>query len=483
MTDTSPQVEDVLEESYPIEQDEALYRQFHGHSRDAYQSLKKWRDDAQEELNFAAGHQWTDSQAAHLNEVGKPSLVFNQVHRVLSAVSGSEMVNRFEPKFKRRTLEPSPGVDIANAWMRHHRKASHTLHEESKAVQDCLTTGIGWINVKMEYDKVPEGIMTTSRVPVHDMMWDPAAQKQNLADMKFCYRGKWIPLSEFNQKFDPDKRAIRQLSPEFDEEKSGAPTDASRAWMYLDTKADWVNYQREEVLIVEYQYVKEEEAYVVPFPSGSRYIFPDEFEEQFPGQDPSLLEVAPCKRYYRAMLCGDWVLEHAPLPYRGFTYLAITGFEDRKQRDLKYFGLMRLMKDPQLWTNKFLSQLIHTIGSNPKGGVLVAKNAFENSAEAKRQWARPDGWIELNSTDIRKVAQPIPQSPMNVAMFQMLDMSMDMVPTAGGVNMSYLGGQAEDIRRASGPGCQLNPAASACSACPAVRWLQALPYRGGRAVP
>ncbi len=453
MTDTSPQAEDVLEEDYPIYKDEGLFRQFHKHSKESYDGLKDWREDAQEELNFASGHQWTDSQAASLNEVGKPALVFNQVHRVLSAVSGSEMVNRFEPRFQRKTMEPNPGVDIANAWVRHHRKQSHALHEESKAVQETLTIGVGWTNTEMDYDTNPDGIMKTVRVPTHDMMWDPAAQQQNLADMKYCYRGKWMPMSEFNYRFDPDKRAVRQLNPEFDEEKRAGVTDASRAWMYLENKNDWVNYQRDEVLVIEYQYVKNEEAYIVNEGGHSRYVFPDEMEVEFPGvqQDQlDMLHMGTCKRYYRALICGDWVIEHEPMPYRGFTYKAITGFEDRKRKDLMYFGLMRLMKDPQLWTNKFLSQVIHTIGSNAKGGILVAQNAFENRAEAKRQWAQPDGWIELNTDDVRKVATPIPQSPMNVAMFQMLDMSMDMVPHAGGVNMSYLGGQAEDVRRASG---------------------------------
>jgi hypothetical protein len=81
---------------------------------------------------------------------------------------------------------------------------------------------------------------------------------------------------------------------------------------------------------------------------------------------------------------GSIILKMAPLPYPyGFSYNCMTGKRDRNKR--YWFGLVRSMKDPQEWANKWLSQILHIINSNAKGGLIAPKSAFEDwrSVEAK----------------------------------------------------------------------------------------------------
>src|SRR6185312_4735263 len=65
-----------------------------------------------------------------------------------------------------------------------------------------------------------------------------------------------------------------------------------------------------------------------------------------------------------------------------------TGKRDMNKR--YWFGLVRAMRDPQEWANKWLSQILHIINSNAKGGLMAPKSAFENWRQVEANWARPD---------------------------------------------------------------------------------------------
>lgn len=452
--------------SSEIKKDTGLFGQFTKHAEHAKNSLDEWRENAKVEFEFAAGKQWSDEQLSALKQSGKPGLVFNQVHRVLSAVAGSEIINRFEPRYLRRTMEDQGGADVATAWTRFHRGECDAQHEESKAFMDTLVCGVGCTETYMDYRDDPNGVVTTERVPIHDMMWDPSATQQNFKDAQFCYRGKWVPEEEFNEAFDQGGELISSYRTEFDPNHtgSGRAHDASRAWQYLPDPRTWINHQRKEVLVVDYQYKKDMDGRIFYLPDGTlEFEFEDRidelrdklgqsmgfdiFQNQFTGDKPfeGQPERAPC--YYSVTMSGDNILEETKLPYRDFTYKFITGFEDRSARYPTYFGLMRLMKDPQDWANKFLSQLIHIIGTNPKGAVIVGPNTFDNENEARRQWARPDGFIKASHPEFKNQIEILPTGNMPQAAMGMFTAVSDMVSQSAGVNMAYFAGQSEDLRR------------------------------------
>ena len=446
-----------------LTQDEGLFGQFKKHAEHATNSLNDWRTRAKEEFEYAAGKQWSDEQLRALQESGKPGLTFNQVHRVLAAVAGSEIINRFEPRYLRRTEEDQGGVDVATAWTRYHRGECDAQHEESKAFMDTLVCGVGCTETFMDYRDDPNGAVRTVKVPIHDMMWDPSATQQNFADGKFCYRGKWVPTEEFKAAFQGGANLVNQATrDEFDPARThGSPHDASRAWMYLPDPRHWINHQRDEVLVVDYQYTKEEDGIIFTLPDGT---FEFEFEDRVEDVRQQILEgtqgqydifsqpiqTSRGPRYYSCIITGDTVLKKVALPYRDFTYKFITGFEDRSSRYVEYFGLMRLMKDPQNWANKFMSQLIHIIGTNPKGAVITGPNTFENDEQARRDWARPDGWIKANHPDFKNQIEVLQNGNLPVAAMQMFNTVTELVPTTAGVNMAYFAGQAEDLRRTAG---------------------------------
>ena len=78
----------------------------------------------------------------------------------------------------------------------------------------------------------------------------------------------------------------------------------------------------------------------------------------------------------------------------GYTFTPITGKWD--EEDKCFYGLVRAMRDPQKWSNKFFSSILDQISANSKGGIIAEKSAFANPLDAERDWADPSKIVWVN---------------------------------------------------------------------------------------
>jgi hypothetical protein len=116
--------------------------------------------------------------------------------------------------------------------------------------------------------------------------------------------------------------------------------------------------------------------------------------------------------YYRGFYCGRTELEYEKSEYReGFTFKYITAKRDRNRK--MWYGIVRAMKDPQRWANKWLSQILHIINTNAKGGAFVETNALKDPRKAEEQWSASSPLIELNEGGINKVKERTPAQTPN----------------------------------------------------------------------
>ena len=181
------------------------------------------------------------------------------------------------------------------------------------------------------------------------------------------------------------------------------------------------------------------------------------------GRVKALLEGVPVlkqkrRRYQRMYFSGDELLETKPTPTGdSFTYKAITAKRDRKLKC--WYGIVRAMKDPQRWTNKFMSSMLEIVGTSGKGGLLYEPDAFVNLRQAEEDWADPsrnvamtDGAIAANKIMPRPVSQMPPQ------MMSLMQYCSQSIQAVAGVNPEVMGlskaldpsGVMEEGRRQSG---------------------------------
>ena len=140
----------------------------------------------------------------------------------------------------------------------------------------------------------------------------------------------------------------------------------------------------------------------------------------------------------RAFL-GATILEYKPgRCATDFTVNCITGKRDRNENT--WYGLVRAMKDPQRWANKFFSQILHIINSNAKGGLLAEKTAFDNPRKAEESWADPTAitFLKDGALAAGKV-MPKPPAQYPQGLDRLLQFAISSIRDATGVNLELLG--------------------------------------------
>lgn len=402
--------------------------------QESKQFLNKWYQDARDSFAFISGEQWTEEDRAILEEQQRPPITFNYSEKMVDAVCGAEVSNRQEVRYVPREVADSPLSDLwteASRWVRDECLAED---EETDAFRDCLICGIGATRTAMDYEEDADGkIIITRRDPLN-LGWDPAARKPGLTDRRYDVERGWMDLDEAQQRWP---KGFFAGSSDQDTGFSGVIRTGNRYnGEDIDTESD---IHKDQVEITLYECVEKEPYYRIA--DGDRILEMDEKEfgplrkqlDAYGIQYVRLLK----KVYYRAFMSGDTILEWGKAPCQhGFTLNFMTGKRDRNHNS--WYGLTRVMKDPQRWANKWLSQILHIINSNAKGGLLAEVNAFVDPRKAEEDWASPDSVVLLTEGGLQKVKEK-GMAPYPTGLDRLMDFALNSLPMVTGINLEALG--------------------------------------------
>lgn len=393
-----------------------------------------WRETARECYAFYASEQWAEEDKATLEEQGRPPVVFNRVARTINAIAGLEVQNRQEVRYIPREVTDNGVNELLTAAAKWVRDNCDAEDEESESFQDVLICGMGWTDTRLEYDTDPDGEIIVERGDSLNYFWDTRSKKRNLDDTR--WRAKVHQMSDKDVK---DRWPDYELSGSGDSllEENEERHDASPPFYDGKTKAEGSKKPHE---IVEFQWFDKVTYYRVLSNSGQMMeLDADKYETMRPAiEGMGLKSVKQTKKVYKvAFKCGKTILETRELEAQvGFTMNCITGMRDRNKG--MWFGLVHLMLDPQRWANKWLSQIMHILNSNSKGGLLAEKDAFDNPRKAEQEWAEPDSITWLRSGGIGKV-QPKQIAQMPNGIEGLLKYALESINDVPGVNSELLG--------------------------------------------
>lgn len=407
-----------------------------------YQS--DWREEARGDYKFRDGEQWNDEDKASLEEQGRPCVTFNRIGPIINSVKGQEINNRQEIRYLPRNVsDTDPAVvEVLNASVKYVRDNCDAEDEESDAYEDAITCGMGWVETYVDYNQDPDGKIIEERVPPLEMRWDPSARKKNLSDRKWHLREKWMAKKDVEERW-PDAK-LDQIKPDsMGDEEEWNEHDATEAWKYKEDQLDrFMNDKEDKILIIHFSYKEREAYYRVGDPETGKVLeFPVERFERL--QDRlDKLQVPYVKQYRwvykQKFLAGLEVLESGKAPVDDWTINPITAH--REEGKNLWYGIVRAMKDPQMWANKFFAQIMHIFNTNPKGGLIYEKGAVDDTYDLEQKWADSTGIIEVEDgalTSGRIKEREMKNYPASLD--KMLQFAISSIRDVSGMNVEMLG--------------------------------------------
>lgn len=413
----------------------------------ATEGLASWRTEAKESYDFSASHQWSAEDIARLEDEERPAVTFDRIGVFVDAVCGMEVNNRQEITYLPVEQGDVRLDDTLTQVVKYYENDCGAEDEDSEAVRDAVICGVGVTETILSTDKNPDGAPTVFRRDPLSTWFDPGANRRNLMDGRFVFYGDWIPLEDAQKRW-PDAAFSSEMPGNVGSQKTSHLAD--RAFEYQENATE--DAHDGDVFILHYQCWKREDVYrmkdeqgkIVDFPknkfSAAKQVFftnngrdPIEATAKNPNGD----YVKTTKKvFYRAFVSGSEILEEAPLKIDAFTFNFITYKRDRNKKC--WYGLVRTMKDPQRWANKWLSQILHIVNTNAKGGAFAEEGAFKDPRRAEELWAQANPLILLKEGGIDKLRER-GQAQYPSGLDKLMQFAFNALPMVSGLNLEVLG--------------------------------------------
>lgn len=412
-----------------------------------------WLSEADECFEFRDGNQWSVQEKAAIEDEERIPVTFNKAAIHIDAVSGLETNNRNEVRYYPREQGDVKTSEIMNGAAAWARDGSDAEDKESDAFRDMITCGVGVVYTGVDFENDPEGMITYKRCNPLRARWDPSAVERNLTDREWCMyafsytraqvKRRWPDLedSQLAQRgvwdidlddLDPSQVLLGDEQWRYSPLYSGSMAEATQ------TKVNVVLYQKKVGI----------DLVTVQVPGGgTRRFTKEEYDrikvewERSLRQSGVVPDPVPGRgfRVEQHYIVGNTTVksQEAPAGDR-FNLNFITGKRDEKANT--WYGIMRGLRDPQKWMNKFFSVIIEIIAANSKGGIMAERDAFEDQDSAEESWARADGisWMNPGALQQGKV-QEKPKAAYPAGLERLFEIAGNAFRDTSGISMELLG--------------------------------------------
>jgi len=429
-----------------IEKDTADESSLQLELRDRYEAARshasRWREEAREAFDLYAGRQWSEQDRQKLIEQQRVPVTFNRTAILIDAVIGYEVNNRQETRYIPRTPGDAKVNELLTEAANYFRDNCDAEFEESDSFRDMCISGMGWTNDRLTDERNPDYDLVRDRVDPLRMLWDPSSRKPNLEDARYV-------MYETSMSKDEAKALVPEWDGEYvhadwmGDDSDDVPGTSNPRDSYKSRDGGNDGSATRDVRVVEYQYVVDKIEHIVADPeTGETRTVDDEAWNELTEDEVKALRPLHSTRrsreWKRCFAIGGEVFEKQhPYP-KGPTFHCITGKRDRNTGF--WFGLVRSLKDPQMWSNKWLSQMMHILNSSAKSGYDVEKGAIDNIQGFEAKAARPgainvftDGALQKGRVQ-RREAAGLPPDLANL-----LQYANESMQNVSGVNAELLG--------------------------------------------
>ena len=430
----------------PLDSDEA--QELHNKLIDYYrmelhrQSENRYQQALDED--YFDSIQYTESDLAELKERGQPATVYNVIQQSINWVTGAEKRGRTDFKVLPRGKEDSKPAEGKTKYLKYLSDVNRTPFHRSRAFEDAVKVGIGWLEVGVQDEDDGEPIYDRYE-SWRNILFDSASTEMDSSDMRYIFRSKWV-----------DEDIAKALFPNRQAQIEDAVVDAS---LYSYTEghdgdfamdmAEWdrghngalntiITRKRRRVRLIEAWYRLPENVKKVRGSAFNGQIFDDKDprHQEVVGTGKAVLVEKVMMRTRVAIMTNKDLLWDGPSPYRHnkFKFVPVWGY--KRGRDGLPYGMIRSLRDIQDDVNKRMAKALHIISTNK---VIMDEGALPDGTTME------DFAAEVSRPDAIIVKRPGKQIELNVdrdlepAHIDLASRNIAMIQQVGGVTDELLG--------------------------------------------
>lgn len=416
----------------------------------------------------------------------KTTLVqFNKVKPYVNAVRGFMAQNRQKADYSAR--HPNDEAQefyskYSNSYKDYCRQKCHADQIETQQDGDLLICGYGAVETAISYGEGhsttnPNGDLIMGRIDPKSVYWDHTARATNLLDTRFCGYKKTYVLDEALRLFDgsvPEDFETSRLDSEGNKvyyKRGGTYNKIQEIYDVENGKEELIkvyfhqwyeieDYYRaknpiEEIedpnlkmiaMIEMNKIAQEQEDQDDPYglnPKASIISCDKETKKKviefFDGMVPLDFQRFKRKVFYTAVLSGKTVFKtYRNACQQGFTIKFKTG--DFDEANKIWVGMVNSLRDPALYFNKAMTELLWVIASQAKGGVMAERSAIEDVASFEARYAGTDkvAIVEDGALQNGRI-KPKKEGYGSTGIEQIIEASNNALPEVSGIDKAFLG--------------------------------------------
>ena len=361
-----------------------------------------WNDTAEEDYNFYAGSQDSETVLRALRDQNRPSTVFNEVKPKIDMLIGMADQVRREPTLLPVGFEDEPMAQILNGAFKHFRYLQKSGDKEMECFEHQVKSGRSFLHYFIDNSNPFEPEVKNTRVPGRDAFIDPNSIEYDLSDAKFIGIQKWYTEDELQQYIPKFNGALVTMLDQTDSKRPSFFDPANRLyrlvemWYTLVEKAIWfinpITGKADNLNPKDYNKLAKALKEGMQLPNGET-LQVDElaYQESF------------VKRKYFCLFSGPYIMSKGRSPYK-HDYYPIVLYGAYKDEDKNtWFGAIKTMKDPQTMINTMRRQLGHLLQTAPKGLLMEEMGVIQNKEEYEINSSKPNFILQLIKGGLSRV--------------------------------------------------------------------------------
>lgn len=465
--DLTPQFEsgeaDLTGKAVPIGGANPLVRWINREITRAEPHVMAWREQARDCYRFRDGHQLSDEDLQILKAQKRPNTAINEIQKFIRFASGIERRTPQALIYAARVQDDAQAAlkgELTTRFYEWWMDSSAGNYERSIAFEDKLICGIGVVDTWITRRTNPQGDPRYAHIDPLQLFW-PETAKQNFEDTRWLSRESDIDVDEALHKWPDASMFLRAASggaAQFPDFGRGAkrPINYVVPWIMTEPLNKGgggpSNSKPGTVPILEFQYYDDEPGYYFfdPLEKDDTWLNQSDFRkyrtrlQRLFKTDISDYDPQDHRVYKRAFLLQRRILLDEPkkLPTQraGFTWNVMTGTWDRS--DKVWYGILRVLMDPQRYANAFFRQTLEIMGASTKGGYLAESGAMNlaQRRDIEANGSRPGSVdiVQPGAISGHKIQpKPIPQMPQGS--MEVLSFCLGVMEKLSGLSQSLLG--------------------------------------------